>query len=162
MVGARYWNGEYTDVPAMGMDDFIKSDDEYCSTNDKVTFKVWDNSANKLIDMVSNGDNTWQDMGISILSLTDVVMPGVFSLDRAYPNPFNPVTTLNFSLPIESEVSLSIYNLQGREVTLLVDDMMDAGYHSIVWNADHYSSGVYFVKMVAGKYLSTQKIVLVK
>jgi flagellar hook assembly protein FlgD len=91
-----------------------------------------------------------------------MALPNEFSLDRAYPNPFNPTTTLSFAIPVYSEVSLSIYNLQGREVSTLISGYMDAGYHSVAWNASSYSSGVYFVKMVAGEYLSTQKLVLVK
>ena len=97
-----------------------------------------------------------------VSSLTEVALPEAFSLDRAYPNPFNPVTTLSFAIPIDSEVSLSIYNLQGREVSTLIDGNMDAGYHSVVWDANSYASGVYFVKMVAGEYISTQKLMLVK
>jgi flagellar hook assembly protein FlgD len=89
-------------------------------------------------------------------------LPNEFSLDRAYPNPFNPVTTLSFAIPVDSDVSLSIYNLQGREVSTLIDKNMDAGYHSVVWNADSHASGVYFVKMVAGNYVNTQKLMLVK
>ena len=81
---------------------------------------------------------------------------------QSYPNPFNPVTTLSFALPIESDVTLSIYNLQGREVTTLISSNMDAGYHSAKWNANANSSGVYFVKMIAGEYVSTQKLMLVK
>ena len=77
-------------------------------------------------------------------------------------NPFNPVTTLRFALPIESEVSLTIYNLQGRQVVSLIDGNMNAGYHTAKWNADNNSSGVYFVKMVAGEYVNTQKLMLVK
>ncbi|MBC8310818.1 MAG: T9SS type A sorting domain-containing protein [Candidatus Marinimicrobia bacterium] len=72
------------------------------------------------------------------------------------------MTNIRFSLPIDSEVSLSIYNLQGREVSTLIDANMDAGYHSITWNADSYSSGVYFIKMIAGEYVDTQKLMLVK
>ena len=83
-------------------------------------------------------------------------------MDKAYPNPFNPVTTLHFSLPIETEVSLSIYNLQGREVVSLAEGLMPAGYHTIDWYADAYSSGMYFVKMIAGEYVQTQKLMLVK
>ena len=96
-------------------------------------------------------------------SLTEAIpLPEAFSLDRAYPNPFNPTTTLSFAIPIDSEVSLSIYNLQGREVSTLIDANMDAGYHSVVWDANSYASGVYFVKMVAGEYISTQKLMLIK
>ena len=98
---------------------------------------------------------------MSVINITEL-LPDDFSLDRAYPNPFNPVTTLSFALPIEAEVSLSIYNLQGREVGSLINGNMDAGYHSVVWNADSHSSGVYFVKIVAGEYISTQKLMLVK
>jgi len=98
-----------------------------------------------------------------VSSLTEAVaLPQTFSLDRAYPNPFNPTTTLSFAIPVDSEVSLSIYNLQGREVSTLINGNMDAGYHSVIWNADAHASGIYFVKMVAGDYISTQKLMLVK
>ena len=89
-------------------------------------------------------------------------VPTELSLSSAYPNPFNPTTTLSFALPIESEVSLSIYNLQGRLVSTLISGNMNAGYHSVIWNADNHPSGMYFVKMVAGEYISTQKLMLVK
>ena len=98
-----------------------------------------------------------------VSSLTEAIpLPETFSLDRAYPNPFNPVTTLSFAIPIDSEVSLSIYNLQGREVISLLNGNMDAGYHTAVWNADSYSSGVYFVKMITGDYVDIQKLMLLK
>jgi hypothetical protein len=96
------------------------------------------------------------------ISLAFSPIPLEYALHKAYPNPFNPVTTLSFGLPIETEVSLSVYNLQGREVASLINGNMDAGYHSVVWNAYVHASGVYFVKMVAGDYISTQKLMLVK
>jgi hypothetical protein len=92
----------------------------------------------------------------------EFLIPEDFSLSAAYPNPFNPTTTLSFALPIDSEVFVSVYNLQGREVSTLISGYMDAGYHSVVWNADSYSSGVYFVKMLAGDYMNTQKLMLIK
>ncbi|SVB12720.1 uncharacterized protein METZ01_LOCUS165574, partial [marine metagenome] len=84
--------------------------------------------------------------------------PHDYNLQRAYPNPFNPLTTISFSIPEESEVSLSIYNLGGREVASLINDNIEAGYHSITWDANSYSSGVYLVKMIAGEFRSTQKL----
>ena len=63
---------------------------------------------------------------------------------------------------MQSDVTISIYNLQGREVASLVNGNMEAGYHSVVWDANSYASGVYFVKMMAGEYISTQKLMLVK
>ena len=95
-------------------------------------------------------------------ALDHIVIPNEYALQQAYPNPFNPVTTLSFGLPIETEVSLSVYNLQGKEVISLIDGNLDAGYHSVVWNADRHSSGVYFVKMIAGEYVNTQKLMLIK
>ena len=91
-----------------------------------------------------------------------VVMPTEFSLSPAYPNPFNPSTTLSFALPEETDVSILIYNIQGRLVATLTDSKMDVGYHQVIWNADHYSSGLYFVQMIAGEYLQTQKLMLLK
>ena len=101
----------------------------------------------------------WHGSEIMVNSL---LLPKDFTLSPAYPNPFNPVTNIRFSLPIDSEVSVSIYNLQGREVLSLVNGNMDAGYHSIVWDANSYASGVYFVKMVAGEFVNTQKLMLIK
>tara|TARA_B100002003_G_scaffold54167_1_gene49552 strand:- start:84 stop:665 length:582 start_codon:yes stop_codon:yes gene_type:complete len=89
-------------------------------------------------------------------------IPKEYTLHQAYPNPFNPTTTLSFALPIESEVSLSIYNIQGREIISLIQSKLDAGYHFVVWNADNHSSGIYFVQMIAGDYIHTQKIMLLK
>ena len=89
-------------------------------------------------------------------------IPDRYALHQAYPNPFNPTTTLSFAIPMETDVSLSIYNLQGREVVSLINGNMKAGYHSVVWNADSHSSGVYFVKMMADEYISTQKLMLIK
>ena len=63
---------------------------------------------------------------------------------------------------IESEVNISVFNLQDRKVIALRDGNIKVGYHSIKWHADNHSSGVYFVKMVADKYVGIQKLMLVK
>jgi len=89
-------------------------------------------------------------------------LPDAFSLERAYPNPFNPVTTLQYALPEDSRVSLTIYNLQGRVVAELVNDMKTAGYHSIIWNASNHASGMYFVKLMTPEFTKSQKLMLVK
>jgi len=90
------------------------------------------------------------------------IIPDEYSLSQAYPNPFNPKTTLSFAIPVDNEVTLSIYNLQGRDVATLIEGNMNAGYHSVVWDANAYSSGVYFVKMMSGSYTNTQKLMLIK
>ena len=90
------------------------------------------------------------------------VNPIEFSLGKAFPNPFNPTTTINFAIPTNSDVSISVYNLQGRKVASLVSGNYDAGYHQVIWNGDTHGSGVYFVKMIAGEFTNTQKLMLVK
>ena len=97
-----------------------------------------------------------------LLDVAITIFPDGYSLERAYPNPFNPATTLSFALSTQSEVTLSIYNIQGKELVSLIDGNMEAGYHSVVWNADKYSSGIYFVKMKSGEYIDTQKLILIK
>ena len=99
--------------------------------------------------------------GDSVFASIDQV-PDAFAISPAYPNPFNPVTNISFALPTSSEMSLSVYNMQGRVVASLINGNLDAGYHSIAWNADNQSSGVYFVKMIAGEYVKTQKLMLIK
>ena len=143
----------------MGSDGNSYSSD-YIKAGDTPTFKLL--SGGKLTTLEGEVP-AWSDNGLFVVSsLSQVIIPETYSLSTAYPNPFNPTTTLSFAIPIESEVFLSVYNLQGREVSTLIDANMDAGYHSIVWDANSYASGMYFVKMHAGNYISTQKLMLVK
>jgi len=160
-VGSRVWNGSFTDVPAMG-DDGSKFTAGYCTAGSIPTFKV--EKANGSLITLTGDIPEWSNNQLYMVGYLEesIALPESFSLDRAYPNPFNPTTTLSFAIPVDSEVSISVYNLQGREVSTLIDANMDAGYHSVIWNADSYSSGVYFVKMVAGDFVNTQKLMLVK
>ena len=134
----------------------------YPKEGDNITFKVLDASSNTLIDMQAEGNTTWKNLGLSMIRLSDIIIPDTYALKSAYPNPFNPITTIEFGIPAESLVSLSIFDLQGRKIETLIDSNMKAGYHSIHWNATAYSSGIYFVKMVSGKYINTQKLMLIK
>ena len=133
---------------------------------DKVTFKYFDKSEDEVVEYAESIEFTKNMVvgdGFNTLSLSrEFILPTEFSLDRAYPNPFNPTTTLSFSLPVAVEVSITIYNLQGREVINLLNQNMNTGYHSVVWNANSYAGGIYFVRMIAGNYLETQKLILLK
>jgi Secretion system C-terminal sorting domain len=74
-------------------------------------------------------------------------LPMQFSLFEAYPNPFNPSTTIRFGLPSAGNVSLIIYDVLGREITSLARGTLDAGYHTATWNASSVASGVYFARL---------------
>jgi len=103
--------------------------------------------------------------GNEVLEIMPV--PTEFALHNNYPNPFNPVTTINYDLPQDGTVRLIIYDLMGREVTRLVNGFTPAGYHSVRWNAknqmgENVSAGVYFYHLQSGNFVKTQKMVLLK
>ncbi|RPI13856.1 MAG: T9SS C-terminal target domain-containing protein [Ignavibacteriae bacterium] len=85
-----------------------------------------------------------------------------FALYENYPNPFNPVTAIKFSVPVASHVKVAIYDITGREVAKLVDEKLDAGIHSYNWDASNFASGVYFYTFSAGSFYETRKMVLIK
>ncbi|MGB1048105.1 MAG: T9SS type A sorting domain-containing protein [Rhodothermales bacterium] len=82
---------------------------------------------------------------------------------NAYPNPFNPTTTVTYGLPSASEVRLTATDLLGRQVaTLVAGDMKSAGYYTVQFNADGLASGTYLIRMEAGDFVATQQVVLLK
>ena len=89
-------------------------------------------------------------------------IPDEFGLSAAYPNPFNPTTTLGLALNEDGMVSMSVFNIRGQVVEVLVDHNMKAGYHNVVWNADGISSGMYFVRVETGSNMAIQKLMLLK
>ncbi|MCH5375211.1 MAG: T9SS type A sorting domain-containing protein, partial [Planctomycetes bacterium] len=93
--------------------------------------------------------------------------PKVTALLSAYPNPFNPTTTIRFTLESSGHVAVRVYDAGGRLVRTLSDESMPAGRHSLSWNGRdnagrQAATGVYFVHMRAGSYEATKKIVLLK
>lgn len=89
-------------------------------------------------------------------------LPKTPLLEQNYPNPFNPSTTLEFSIPNRSYVRLTIYNVLGQQVAVLADGYMPAGFHTAVWNADRFASGVYFSVLQADGTISSKKMELLK
>ena len=85
-----------------------------------------------------------------------------YQLFQNYPNPFNPVTTISFSVPSRGFVSLKIFDLLGREVATIVSDEYEPGKYSVQWNAEQYSSGIYFMKLHAGNFRDIKKLILLK
>jgi uncharacterized protein (DUF1501 family) len=89
-------------------------------------------------------------------------IPTKFTLNQNYPNPFNPTTTISFTLPEASNVELTVYDLNGRKVSALVNHRVRAGEHSIVFDASSLPSGVYFYKLVTPSHSQTRKMTLIK
>ena len=85
-----------------------------------------------------------------------------FSLGNAYPNPFNPTTTIELNLAEASYASVKVFNLKGEVVGVLMDGMVDANTYTMTWNAGHLSSGVYMIRAEANGQIATQKVMLIK
>ncbi len=95
-------------------------------------------------------------------SAINVIEPGSFTLEAAYPNPFNPSTSLNLNMPVEGYVSVKAYNLVGQVVGVIAEGSMDAGVHTMSWDASSLSSGVYLITAEYAGQLATQKVMLMK
>jgi Secretion system C-terminal sorting domain/Viral BACON domain len=94
--------------------------------------------------------------------VADEAIPSEFALGQAYPNPFNPSTTLSVSLPEASVLNVNVYNVAGQQVATLANSSYDAGSHTLTFDASHLSGGVYFVQAEAGSWNDVQKVVLMK
>jgi hypothetical protein len=91
-----------------------------------------------------------------------VFAPTTYALEQNYPNPFNPATTIQYDLPRKSSVSLAVYNALGQQVASLVNMEEEAGSHAVRLDGSSLASGVYFYRLVAGDYVATRKLVLMK
>ncbi|MDP2984632.1 MAG: T9SS type A sorting domain-containing protein [Candidatus Latescibacter sp.] len=124
-------------------------------------------------DNMSSNDTTMQNGiwymehdSISGVIATDVgveeVSPSAFVVSQNTPNPFNPSTTINFTLPKTAKTTLEIYNSAGQKVSTLVNTTLNAGVHSATWNASKFSAGVYFYTIKSGDISNTMKMTLLR
>ena len=90
------------------------------------------------------------------------LLPEKYNISNVYPNPFNPIISITYTIPINSYVSIAIYDMLGNQITFLINNFQTSGYHTINWNASSYPSGVYFIRMESGEFSQTQKVLLVK
>lgn len=89
-------------------------------------------------------------------------MPKDFLLYQNFPNPFNPSTSIRFAIPNESFVKLSVYDMLGREIETLVGENLSPAIYEVKWNADRFSSGIYFYRIQAGDYTDVKKMSVIK
>jgi predicted GH43/DUF377 family glycosyl hydrolase len=93
---------------------------------------------------------------------SQIEVPTRFALEQNYPNPFNPTTGIRFQMPGVSNVKLTVYDLMGREVAVLVDEKKAPGSYEVSFDGSRLSSGVYFYRLVAGSFVSTKKMLVLK
>ena len=105
-----------------------------------------------------NGNFEYYDLSNEVI----IGVPSAFDLAQNYPNPFNPSTTINYQIVAPGKVTLALYDLNGREVKSLVNELKEAGYYTVSLNASDLSSGIYFYSLTSGNSVMTKKLTLVK
>jgi hypothetical protein len=163
VVGTRRWDGQMIDIPVMGFDDNSYSRG-YVEEGLSPSFKLYDNQTGELKELYGSIPSFINNevFILETLTTTSDIIPGEVSLSNAYPNPFNPVTNISFTLPSSMQVEVNILDIQGRLVERLTQGMYDVGTHNMVIEAGNLSSGVYFVQLVTDKKVDYQKIMLLK
>jgi len=134
---------------------------------------TWYYIAIRTADEVSNWSELSNVIAVKTQSLSldvdndDLIVPGDFHLAQNYPNPFNPSTKIEFSIPVTSHVTISVFNVLGQETARLVDEIKPAGNYAVIWNGvDNYgqkvSSGIYIYRINAENYTESKKMALVQ
>ena len=98
----------------------------------------------------------------NFLSIDDILLPNEYMISNIYPNPFNPITNIEYSLPKNTFVQIRVYDIKGRQISILINSFQFAGYYSITWDASDSPSGVYFIDMISDGFKQTQQVVLMK
>ena len=120
---------------------------------------------NQIDELQSNNNKGWTVLGRTVPTSVDdeikYIVTG-YELSQNYPNPFNPVTKITYSIQRESKVSLKVYDILGREVATLVDEIKQMGRYEVEFGNNTLASGVYFYRLQAGDFVSTKKMMLLR
>ena len=150
------------DIPVMGYDGNRYSEG-YLLPGDIPSFQYLDYNTGETIDLFNHHTNQWANNELYLLgSLKNTkLLPEDFTLS-AYPNPFNPSTNLQFSVPYNGIITLAIFNIYGQTIAELANEYIAPGIYEITWDAQALPSGVYFARLTMGNTFYTQKLVLMK
>ncbi len=107
----------------------------------------------------STGGDTTIYVGVNQI---EKEVPNEYKLYQNYPNPFNASTVVSFSLSVVSDVLLKVYDAMGREVQTLVNGRLNAGSYQVSWDGTRFASGVYFYRIIAGNFVETKRMILIK
>ena len=115
------------------------------------------------IDFNSNESDYSEELNFEITDVAgETALPTKYSLSNNYPNPFNPSTQIKFAIPQSGNVRITIYNSLGKEVKVLKNENLNAGYYNVTWNANGFSSGIYFYEMKSNNFVQVRKMLLLK
>lgn len=170
----NFASGMYGMIDAMNTD-FQFPDSSVMMNGERVNLSAWfDNPPDKLLQRLKwyfdddeDTDNTlgglFPDRGFgTAIENSEDIIPNEYYLSQNFPNPFNPQTTIGYTLPKAGNVVISIYNILGQHMVTILDAQQNAGFYTIKWNADKVPAGIYFYKIEAGSFTDVKKCLLVK
>ncbi len=164
LSGTRGYGGHFSHIEVHA---YFWSSTEYDAT---YTYIINLDYINNYIDLFANGKGAAFSLrclkGEGVTSVSEKPnrneLNAEYSISQNYPNPFNPTTKISFRLPEKTITRLVVYDIQGKEVSTLVNQELEAGYHEINVDGSKLTSGIYFYKIQAGEYSDTKKMILVK
>ncbi|MDP8209091.1 MAG: FG-GAP-like repeat-containing protein [Candidatus Electryonea clarkiae] len=158
-----FWDGDRTESFSTGADTLIAVNPDTIEVLDYYWETIWyvhAHSNNPDTSIESDTRNYF--VPLDQIAGNEVIIPKHFILFPSHPNPFNNSTTIRFGLPVDADISVNVYNLEGKLVKKIINDRLRAGYHMVQWNTANEASGIYFVRMETDKYINTQKMLLIK
>ena len=97
-----------------------------------------------------------------VMEITYLPVPENFTIGQAYPNPFNPVTIIDYGISETTNLSIGVYDIRGRQMKLIVKNAVDPGFYNFSWDASAYSSGIYLIKFQISNMVKIQRVLLLK
>ncbi|MDP7527673.1 MAG: T9SS type A sorting domain-containing protein [Candidatus Marinimicrobia bacterium] len=134
-------------------------DPGWASSNCELVAFIQDNNSKEILQ--GTKVNLTEMEALEVEKFTNTI-PEFFHLYQNYPNPFNASTTIQYELKENSAITISIFNIHGKEIDMIVNDYQQAGEHSITWNGQYVPSGIYFIRLSSGEIVQTRKAVLLK
>jgi hypothetical protein len=178
LIGGAVVKGNYPLGMMAWMDDSQTAELDGFVPGEKMVIKYWHSGEDKEYYMhltIDYGSEILGKTAITILSLeidllsslASVMMPVDFGLEQNFPNPFNPKTTIRYSLPEAKDMTLTVYSINGKVVKILVNGFKQAGHHQVIWdgkntNGDFIASGIYLYRMESGNFLDIKKMIFIK
>ncbi len=167
VVGAGFIDDDGRCGVAVWGDDILTAEREGLTAGEAFSLNLVDSGDDVLpleVGSILAGDGlVYQtDAFVAIDAVVSAVIPADYSLSAAYPNPFNAVTRLTYGLPLAGRVSLSVFDISGRQIATLFNGDQTAGMHSVSWNAEGMPSGLYIVRMSAAAGSYDVKVLLMK
>jgi len=157
----------YQDVTSCVQEDYdsLRNKTQYRISFDGINTDY--DSHNDLIEFTTGGWDTYQDaiLFLSFSNGTSITKNTIFKSEiniSNHPNPFNPITQISYFLSYPDNIKLEIFNIKGEKVKTLINEYQSTGEHSVIWNAEKQSSGIYFYRIVSGTKTQTGKCLLIK